>query len=885
MGPIPVIKAVMGGVPLSCLWDTGSNVSVITESFFKEHLEGMGKAALKECGWLSLRGANGVPMPFVGYLRLNVVIKDVVHSQCGILVVRDPIDSVTKMKRKLVPGILGMNIIKKCRERSSCPPGLPCEPTSAPGGFAKVLASAPVVVPAGSMCFVPATGFQDSNSTGHPVLVEALEVDEGTLPGNLIVSTAYVWMQEGELAVPVMNVGTTDLCLSPRTRIARIATADIVAGETETVMFEEVGPQEVEVSVCAQEAMLDIQKNKASNLHPFPFDFNCPHLSEPQLAQVKKMLDENSDVFAFKDSDLGCTSVLEHEIPLIDEAPVRQRYRRLPPSQYAEVKAHIKQLLEQGVIRESCSPYSSPLVIVRKKDGTLRMCVDYRLLNWKTRKDAYPLPRIEESLDALSGAKWFSTLDLASGYNQVVVAEKDRQKTAFCTLFGLYEFNRMPFGLCNAPGTFQRLMERIFSDQHFQSLLLYLDDVIVFSSSFDQHLIRLQMVLARFREHGLKVKWSKCSLFQHEVSYLGHIISTQGVATDPGKIRAVVEWQQPVNFKELRSFMGFAGYYRRFVEGFSRLAAPLHALSAIGSPKTQKSKGGVPPFNQLWSTECRTAFQALKQRLISAPVLAYADFTKPFFLEIDASHQGLGAVLSQDSDDGRRPVAYASRGLRPSERNMENYSAMKLEMLALKWAVTDKFHEYLLGHKFTVFTDNNPLSHLRTAKLGAIEQRWVSELARFDFDLQYRPGRQNGNADGLSRRYTENRGAMEGPGVLQSHEEVQTSLSVGVNQNQHVSLNGIGASSSFPVYSCDFLKAQQHADSAIQAFLKYWTQGRRPGPAERAGENHKTLELVRQWDKLEIEGGVLYRKLPHLPYTARPYKAGAASAQSAGGSP
>lgn len=478
-------------------------------------------------------------------------------------------------------------------------------------------------------------------------------------------------------------------------------------------------------------------------------------LDETEQLKAKALLIKYRSLFAKTDMDVGCTNLITHEIPLLEETPVRQPYRRIHPSQYEVVRAHIKQLLDSQIIRESSSPYSSPIVLVQKKDGGLRMCVDYRQLNAKTRKDAFPLPRIEESLDGLTGAKWFSTLDLASGYSQVEVAEKDRAKTAFCTPFGLFEFNRMPFGLCNAPSTFQRLMERMFGDCWYQSVLLYLDDLIVFSSSVKQHLERLEEVFLRLQKQSLKVKLSKCHFFQTRVRYLGHVVSAEGVTTDPDKVAAVRDWKTPSNLVELRSFLGFASYYRRFVAGFAKMAAPLHRVVAQLNVAGKRGKTPRKSLGLYWNIECDDSFHQLKQALISAPVLAYADFQKPFVLEIDASHSGLGAVLSQEHDGKLRPVAFASRGLRPSEKNMQNYSSMKLEFLALKWAVSEKFREYLLGTSCTVYTDNNPLRYLDTAKLGAVEQRWAAQLAAFNLTLQYRPGSRNGNADALSRQYME----------------------------------------------------------------------------------------------------------------------------------
>ncbi|XP_076740530.1 uncharacterized protein LOC143418699 [Maylandia zebra] len=581
-------------------------------------------------------------------------------------------------------------------------------------------------------------------------------------------------------------------------------------------------------------------------------------LSAEEQGQVMSLLKKYSSVFSAHDTDLGCTNLISHDIPLLDDIPVRQRYRRIPPSEYEVVKEHINQLLGAKVIRESSSPYASPIVLVKKKDGSPRMCVDYRQLNNKTRKDAFPLPRIEESLDALTGAHWFSTMDLASGYNQVPVTEEDRPKTAFCTPFGLFEWNRMPFGLCNAPSTFQRLMQRLFGDQQCQSLLLYLDDIVIFSSTVSQHLERLDVVLGRLQQEGLKAKLAKCAFFQREVRYLGHVISDQGVSTDPSKVEVVANWQPPKTVSELCYFLGFASYYRRFVEGFAKLAAPLHRLVAEwgGRKSKKKSEHGVA---ENWTAECAQSFEALKTKLTTAPVLAYADFSLPFILEVDASHAGLGAVLSQEQGGKVRPIAYASRGLRPPERNMLNYSSMKLEFLALKWAMTEKFREYLLGHKCIVYTDNNPLSRLPSAKLGATEQRWAAQLASFDFDLKYRSGRSNKNADALSRQHPpdpqEIKAMVPGtalPGPLQQ------ALRLGPAEVSQAAITVL------PHLTTPDLHTLQQVDPVIKEILVFWRRKQQPSFEERQQLAPPALVLLRQWDRLIEREGVLYRQV-HRP--------------------
>lgn len=834
-------------------------VSTVTESFFHKHFAPWGHDRLLACHWLQLRAANGLAIPYLGYLEVDVSLCGKKIPRCGILVVKDPVSVESS-----IPGILGMNVIRRCYQELFGAHGLSLfdlpAVTQSPGsviealqhchqattrghvpftGAVRVRGSRAVRIPGGVMKMVASTC--PEHFSGQSLLFEP---PESGLPAGLLASPCLVQVVRGTTYIPVVNVGTAELLLYPRTCLGALSPAEVVSlppGVTEVRSTATVSAQ---VAASSGQGGVD--------------SVDLSALAEPEQVQVRSLLQRFSSVFSAHEGDLGCTNLISHDIPLLDDVPIRQRYRRIPPSEYEAVKTHINQLLEAQVIRESSSPYASPIVLVRKKDGSLRMCVDYRLLNAKTRKDAFPLPRIEESLDALAGAQWFSTLDLASGYNQVPVSEHDKPKTAFCTPFGLFEWNRMPFGLCNAPSTFQRLMQRMFGGQQCQSLLLYLDDIVVFSSSVSQHVQRLEVVLDRLHREGLKVKLAKCSFFQREVSYLGHIISDRGVATDPAKVDAVAQWPRPSQVSELRSFLGFASYYRRFVEGFAKLAGPLHRLVAkLAGTKSKKGSGEV--FQAAWTLECEESFEALKAKFTSAPVLAYADFTRPFILETDASHSGLGAVLSQETEGGTRPIAYASRGLRPTERNMDNYSSMKLEFLALKWAMTEKFREYLLGHRCMVYTDNNPLSYLQSAKLGAAEHRWAAQLASFDFEIKYRSGRSNKNADALSRQPTFSTNLAEQ--VLPS-----TSVPVSLQSAPHPSL--VSATQSavlvFSSHSLSDIRALQGADPLLKDILVYWRRQIHPTPEEKRQLPKLALVLLKQWDRFVEKEGVLYRRV-HRP--------------------
>ena len=457
-----------------------------------------------------------------------------------------------------------------------------------------------------------------------------------------------------------------------------------------------------------------------------------PSLSPPERCTLLETLMQYSDVF---DPSLGHTTVITHKIDTGDAAPIRQYPRRLPYAYREETDKQVSEMLQQGVIKPSNSPWASPVVLVKKKDGTFRFCIDYRKLNAITKKDAHPLPRVDDLLDALQGSCMFSTLDLRSGYWQVSMDPQDQHKTAFVTPSGLWEFQRMPFGVSNGCATFQRAIEIVLSGLTYETCLCYFDDVIVPSSNLQQQCERLALVLERFRKHNLRVKATKCTFGANKVNYLGHVVSAKGVHTDPDKIKAVSLLAEPQNVEQVRSFLGLAGYYRKFIPKFAMLAAPLVSLTKKGTK-----------FH--WSKEHSESFLVLKDLLCQAPVLAYPRFDHPFVLQTDASDLGLGAVLTQiDADGNERVISYASRPLTDREKG---YSATEKEALAVVFA-TDYYRVYLLGKHFTLITDHSALRWLHSVEPKGRIARWVMDLQEYTFDVRHRPGTANQNADALSR--------------------------------------------------------------------------------------------------------------------------------------
>ncbi|KAD5961580.1 hypothetical protein E3N88_13053 [Mikania micrantha] len=492
----------------------------------------------------------------------------------------------------------------------------------------------------------------------------------------------------------------------------------------------------------------------ASDPHPSPFPLTFfADLPKTHQAQLQTLIHEFHHLFRIPQGLLP-RRTHDHRIPLTTTQPVAVRPYRYPHIQKNEIERQVKELLAGGLIRHSNSAYSSPVILVRKKDNSWRMCVDYRALNKATVPDKFPIPVVEELLDELHGAAYFSKLDLKSGYNQIRMQDESIEKTAFRTHEGHYEYLVMPFGLMNAPATFQAIMNDIFRPLLRNSVVIFFDDILVYSPTWDIHLTDLNKVFHILSLNSFVLNSSKCSFGKTSVDYLGHIISGQGVSMDPAKIQAVLDWPIPTSIKGLRGFLGLTGYYRKFIQSYGSIARPLTDL-------TKKNAF-------LWSDQAQTAFEQLKQALVSVPVLTLPNFDQPFTIECDASGRGVGAVLMQH----KKPIAFFSKGL--SDRNLAK-SAYDREMMALVLAV-QHWRQYLLGTHFVVCTDQKSLKFLLQQRITTPDQQnWVAKLLGYDFEIQYKTGKSNRAADALSRQteYGAFNNLCSGPSWVQGSQLIE----------------------------------------------------------------------------------------------------------------
>ena len=437
---------------------------------------------------------------------------------------------------------------------------------------------------------------------------------------------------------------------------------------------------------------------------------------------------------------MGSAKAVAHKIITSDNKPINIKNFRQPPIHKKTVLEKSKEYLREGIIQPSLSPYNSPVWIVPKKPDSQgnkqwRMVIDYRGLNEKTINDSYSLPLIKDILDQLGGAKYFSVMDLASGFHQIPMDPESKAKTAFSTPYAHYEFNRMPFGLKNAPATFQKLMGQVLTGLQGNELFVYMDDIVIYASSLVDHSQKLKVLLGRLKTSGLSLQPEKCHFLKKEIVYLGHIITQEGVKPDPRKVEAVKNFPIPKGKKNIKQFLGLVGYYRRFIPDFAKISKPLTLIL--------KDNVGFR-----WSTVEQEAFEILRDKICSEPLLQYPDFTKPFILTTDASKYSLRGVLSQGKIGQDLPIAYASRTLQGAEIN---YSTIEKELLAIVFCV-HHFRPYLYGHKFILVTDRRPLVWLHSIKDPVSRlARWRIKLSEYNYEIVYKPGRVNSNADALSR--------------------------------------------------------------------------------------------------------------------------------------
>ncbi|KAH3851362.1 hypothetical protein DPMN_093842 [Dreissena polymorpha] len=853
IGEAAEVRVFINNIMTNALCDTGSCVSTCSEKFYLENLREIELIPLNNL--LKIECADGNELPYKGYVETSLKacgIPGDIEQKCLFLIVPDT------EYNKGTPILLGTNIltelIKDCKEifgekflqnsKLHVPWYLAfrCmilrEKAIKKNNYTLAIVRSALThtVSLGPNQSINLKCSTDRELSHYPTCALIQETRQSNLPNFTQITPAIIHYsgKKQEVVVNINNTTQSTVKISPRAVVAELQLVTI--DEEKNKM-----PTDNDTTVLNQ---INIDQD----------------LNPSQHEELMKILEVHKGIFSTSETDIGSCDIMKHRIELIDKTPFKERYRRIPPSMIEEVRKHLENLLASGVIRRSKSPWASAVVICRKHSGALRMCVDYRKLNARTIKDSYAIPRIDDVLDCLHGSKYFSTLDMKSGYHQIEIEEKHKERTAFTVgPLGFWEFNKLPFGCTNSPATYQRIMEEIIGDLNLKICIIYLDDIIIFSSNYSEHLQRLNLILSRLKAAGIKLSPNKCHFLKKKVKFLGHYVSEEGIETDPEKCDKVKNYPKPNNADQLRSFLALAGYYRKFIKGFSTISKPLTDLL----PPTTTKKGKIANKKEWhWDELHERTFTKIKELLTSPPILGFPIFNSPFELHTDACGSGLGAVLYQEQEGKKRVIAYASRSLSKSEKN---YSAFKLEFLALKWAITEKFSDYLIGQHFKVYTDNNPLTHiLTTAKLEATGQRWVSALSDYDFDIIYRPGKSNTDADIMSR-YPEQSNSTE----VIKHDTIKAICNT-IHTRPFIevlpchSLNILDmideSGQKMAQVEMRELRNQQRNDPIIGVWLRALTDKKFPNKTI-IQSNKQHLTMSRHFNNLKIIRGVLYREI------------------------